>query len=86
MNFDLEAAAQATGGRAHGAVAGRSHIVTDSRTAGPGTAFVALVGEKHDAHDFLQQVAAAGVDLIGCDDLDAFAEFSAGSEKPGTGD
>lgn len=64
MNFDLEAAAQATGGLAHGATAGRSHIVTDSRTAGPGTAFVALVGEKHDAHDFLQQVAAAGVDFV----------------------
>ncbi len=64
MNFDLEAAAQATGGLAHGAAAAPSNIVTDSRTAGPGTAFVALVGEKHDAHDFLQQVAAAGVDFV----------------------
>ncbi len=39
-----------------------------------------------DAAAFWNELAAAGVDLIGCDDLDAFAEFSAGSEKPGTGD
>ena len=64
MNFDLEAAARATGGRAHGTAAPPSRIVTDSRLAGPGTAFVALVGDKHDAHDFLDQVAAAGVDYV----------------------
>lgn len=39
-----------------------------------------------DAAAFWNELAAAGVDLIGCDDLDAFAKFSAGSEKPGTGD
>ncbi len=72
MNFDLRSAAVATGGVVHGAEGDTpsatppppSRVVTDSRAAGPGTAFVALVGEKHDAHDFLGQVAAAGVDYV----------------------
>ena len=33
---------------------------TDSRTAGPGDLFVAVVGEHHDAHDFAAQAVAAG--------------------------
>ncbi|GLU30867.1 UDP-N-acetylmuramoyl-tripeptide--D-alanyl-D-alanine ligase [Trinickia caryophylli] len=36
-------------------------ISTDSRTAGPGDLFVALRGERFDAHDFLTDVAARGV-------------------------
>jgi UDP-N-acetylmuramoyl-tripeptide--D-alanyl-D-alanine ligase len=36
-------------------------ISTDSRTAGPGDLFVALKGERFDAHDFLPEVAARGV-------------------------
>jgi UDP-N-acetylmuramoyl-tripeptide--D-alanyl-D-alanine ligase len=32
-------------------------ISTDSRTAGPGDLFVALKGERFDAHDFLGQIA-----------------------------
>lgn len=39
-----------------------------------------------DAATFWNELTAAGVDLIGCDDLDAFADFAAGSEKPGTPD
>lgn len=35
-------------------------LTTDSRQAGPGGMFVALKGERHDAHDFLGDVAAAG--------------------------
>jgi UDP-N-acetylmuramoyl-tripeptide--D-alanyl-D-alanine ligase len=34
------------------------HLSTDSRTAGPGDLFVALKGERFDAHDFLPEVAA----------------------------
>ncbi|TKC90912.1 UDP-N-acetylmuramoyl-tripeptide--D-alanyl-D-alanine ligase [Trinickia terrae] len=36
-------------------------ISTDSRAAGPGDLFVALKGERFDAHDFLPDVAARGV-------------------------
>ena len=32
-------------------------ISTDSRTAGPGDLFVALKGDRFDAHDFLGEVA-----------------------------
>ncbi|NLT69114.1 MAG: UDP-N-acetylmuramoyl-tripeptide--D-alanyl-D-alanine ligase [Verrucomicrobiaceae bacterium] len=35
-------------------------LTTDSRQAGPDGIFVALKGERHDAHDFLGEVAAAG--------------------------
>ncbi|WP_133647354.1 UDP-N-acetylmuramoyl-tripeptide--D-alanyl-D-alanine ligase [Paraburkholderia flava] len=36
-------------------------VSTDSRTAGPGDLFVALKGERFDAHDFLADVAARNV-------------------------
>lgn len=36
-------------------------ISTDSRTAGPGDLFVALKGDRFDAHDFLAQVSERGV-------------------------
>ncbi|HKT99106.1 MAG TPA: UDP-N-acetylmuramoyl-tripeptide--D-alanyl-D-alanine ligase [Paraburkholderia sp.] len=36
-------------------------IATDSRTAGPGDLFVALKGERFDAHDFLSEVAGRHV-------------------------
>ncbi|WP_042270297.1 UDP-N-acetylmuramoyl-tripeptide--D-alanyl-D-alanine ligase [Paraburkholderia heleia] len=36
-------------------------ISTDSRTAGPGDLFVALKGERFDAHDFLGEVASRHV-------------------------
>lgn len=35
-------------------------VVVDSRTVGPGTLFVAIVGERFDGHDFLPVVFAAG--------------------------
>ncbi|MDC8803338.1 UDP-N-acetylmuramoyl-tripeptide--D-alanyl-D-alanine ligase [Halomonas pacifica] len=37
-----------------------ARIVTDSRRLAPGDLFVALVGERFDAHDFLVQVREAG--------------------------
>jgi UDP-N-acetylmuramoyl-tripeptide--D-alanyl-D-alanine ligase len=40
------------------------HVSTDSRTAGPGDLFVALKGERFDAHDFLPQVAARHVNAV----------------------
>ena len=32
----------------------------DSREAGPGSLFVAIVGERHDAHRFVDEVLAKG--------------------------
>jgi UDP-N-acetylmuramoyl-tripeptide--D-alanyl-D-alanine ligase len=39
-------------------------VCTDSREVEPGDVFVALVGEKHDAHAFLADVAARGAALV----------------------
>ncbi len=39
-------------------------VSTDSRTAGPGDLFVALKGERFDAHDFLADVAVRGVSAV----------------------
>lgn len=39
-------------------------VHTDSRIAGPGDLFVALVGERFDAHDFLSQVIAAKASAV----------------------
>jgi UDP-N-acetylmuramoyl-tripeptide--D-alanyl-D-alanine ligase len=36
-------------------------VATDSRKAGPGDLFVAIKGDRFDAHDFLGQVAASGI-------------------------
>ena len=38
-------------------------ILTDSRDAEAGDAFLALKGERFDAHDFIAQVAAQGCDI-----------------------
>ncbi len=37
-----------------------ARVHTDTRTLGPGDLFVALVGERFDAHDFLAQARGAG--------------------------
>jgi UDP-N-acetylmuramoyl-tripeptide--D-alanyl-D-alanine ligase len=44
-------------------------VSTDSRSVQPGSLFVALRGEKFDAHDFLDQVAAKGVAAVVVDQL-----------------
>src|SRR5262245_32523720 len=53
---------QATGAsKAHaGKAASFDGVCTDSRQLTPGCLFVALKGEKFDAHDFLDEVVAAG--------------------------
>ncbi|HEX9308058.1 MAG TPA: UDP-N-acetylmuramoyl-tripeptide--D-alanyl-D-alanine ligase [Anaeromyxobacter sp.] len=59
--FTADELVQATGGRWIGTppaeVAG---VSTDTRTIGPGTLFVALRGERFDAHDFLADAAGRG--------------------------
>lgn len=39
-------------------------VVTDSRKTGPGDLFVALAGERFDAHDFLAEVTQAGAAAV----------------------
>ncbi|MDN4575468.1 UDP-N-acetylmuramoyl-tripeptide--D-alanyl-D-alanine ligase [Pandoraea cepalis] len=41
-----------------------ARIVTDSRSVQPGDLFVAIQGERFDAHDFLADVARAGVAAV----------------------
>ena len=39
-------------------------VSTDTRTIAPGTLFVALVGDRFDAHDFLSNAVAAGASAL----------------------
>lgn len=39
-------------------------VSTDSRSIRPGDAFFALVGEKFDGHDYVEQVIAAGASVV----------------------
>ncbi|KWK96341.1 UDP-N-acetylmuramoyl-tripeptide--D-alanyl-D-alanine ligase [Burkholderia ubonensis] len=56
-----EAARLIQGATVHGdASVTFERVSTDSRTVGPGDLFVALKGERFDAHDFLADVAARG--------------------------
>ncbi|MCW3608981.1 UDP-N-acetylmuramoyl-tripeptide--D-alanyl-D-alanine ligase [Burkholderia cenocepacia] len=56
-----EAARLISGATVHGdAGVTFDRVSTDSRTVGPGDLFVALKGERFDAHDFLGDVAARG--------------------------
>ncbi|TAM54678.1 MAG: UDP-N-acetylmuramoyl-tripeptide--D-alanyl-D-alanine ligase [Paraburkholderia sp.] len=64
--FSLNEAAQWIAGatlRGDGAVA-IERVCTDSRTAGPGDLFVALQGDRFDAHEFLPEVAARGASAV----------------------
>jgi UDP-N-acetylmuramoyl-tripeptide--D-alanyl-D-alanine ligase len=80
--FSLGRVAALTGGELAGdADAHPERLTTDSRLAGPGVLFVALVGERFDANDFVAQVAEAGAlgavvsrrDLLSADWPDGFS-------------
>ncbi|HET7827128.1 MAG TPA: UDP-N-acetylmuramoyl-tripeptide--D-alanyl-D-alanine ligase [Anaeromyxobacter sp.] len=59
--FTAQELAAATGGRWLGAPPSElAGVSTDTRTLGPGSLFVALRGEKFDAHGFLAEAAAKG--------------------------
>ena len=52
-------------------------VSTDSRGAAPGSLFVALRGERFDAHDFLPEVAARGVAAVVVERLPAGLDIPA---------
>lgn len=63
MKLDGSTIASATGGTLHrDAPAG--DIVTDTRTLGAGSWFLAITGDRFDGHEFLEQAQAKGA--IGC--------------------
>src|SRR5580698_1395885 len=64
--LDARAAAVATGGHVARFTPGRAArgVTTDSRAVRAGSAFVALRGERHDGHDFVASVIAAGATLV----------------------
>jgi UDP-N-acetylmuramoyl-tripeptide--D-alanyl-D-alanine ligase len=78
VRFTPDELAQATGGRWLSAPPGGvlEGVSTDTRTIGPGALFVALKGERFDAHDYLAEAAAQGA---------AAAVVVAGRRPPSTG-
>ena len=59
MNFTASSIASITGGRLV-RDGGPGWIATDTRQIAPGAWFLALCGERFDAHDFIPQAVAAG--------------------------
>jgi len=70
MNWLLSQIAQAVGGRLIGADLAIDSVSTDTRAIGPGQLFVALAGERFDAHDFLDQATTAGAAALLVADAD----------------
>ena len=77
MRWSPDFVRRALGPAAAGAATGFSQISTDTRTLGPGALFVALKGERFDAHDHLAEArdrgAAAAVVRRGTPPVDGLA-------------
>ena len=66
-SFDTRAAALATGGEVvHAAHPSRAAVglTTDSRAVVAGGGFVALPGERHDGHDYIEKAIGSGAALV----------------------
>ncbi len=63
MRWDLDRVAAACGGRATGETSLES-VTTDSRAIGDAALFVAVRGENHDGHDFLEEAIASGAAAV----------------------
>jgi UDP-N-acetylmuramoyl-tripeptide--D-alanyl-D-alanine ligase len=70
--FSLTEAATLAGGEARGSDHTLQRVVTDSRLARAGDLFVALKGERFDAHDFVADVVARGAAVMVNADAPAF--------------
>jgi UDP-N-acetylmuramoyl-tripeptide--D-alanyl-D-alanine ligase len=77
-----------TDGHVRQAAAARAvtRVVTDSRKAGPEDVFVALRGERFDAHDFVPQVAAGGAAAVVVAEVRADWQLPAGCTVLEVGD
>ncbi|CAJ0773933.1 UDP-N-acetylmuramoyl-tripeptide--D-alanyl-D-alanine ligase [Ralstonia condita] len=64
MMHATDAAAWMAGAHLAGPDAAIHRVTTDSRTVQPGDLFVALIGERFDAHDFLPEVVARGAAAV----------------------
>ncbi len=64
MNWLLSQVAQAVQGRLIGADLNLEGVSTDTRAIAKGALFVALAGERFDAHDFLAQAVAGGAAAV----------------------
>ena len=60
MNWQLSQVANAVGGQLVGADVALSGVSTDTRAIAAGQLFIALSGERFDAHDFLAQAGESG--------------------------
>jgi UDP-N-acetylmuramoyl-tripeptide--D-alanyl-D-alanine ligase len=60
MNWLLSQVAEAVQGRLVGADIRLQGVSTDTRAIGAGQLFIALAGERFDAHDFLEQAVTSG--------------------------
>ena len=66
MQLSVSDIVKATGAKVSrsGSVSEFSGVSTDSRAIAAGSVFVALQGEKFDAHDFVSQAASAGASAV----------------------
>ena len=60
----LKTLADISGGTLHGADLTLADVTTDTRKVTAGSLFVALVGERFDAHDFAQDAIASGAQAL----------------------
>ena len=64
MNWLLSRVAEATGGQLVGQDLSLHGVTTDTRAVAAGQLFIALRGERFDAHDFLEAAVAAGAGAL----------------------
>jgi UDP-N-acetylmuramoyl-tripeptide--D-alanyl-D-alanine ligase len=58
--MDLDEAARAVAGKVHGAPVHFSGVTTDSRAVNAGDLFVALIGERFDGHEYVEEAFRRG--------------------------
>ena len=71
--FYLSELAKKAEGTLSGADIEVTSVTTDSRNCPKGSLFIALKGEKFDAHDFLEKAVASGAAALGVSRGDNFA-------------
>ncbi|WP_168416057.1 UDP-N-acetylmuramoyl-tripeptide--D-alanyl-D-alanine ligase [Erwinia amylovora] len=64
ISVTLQQVAQLTGGTLHGDDRAIADVTTDTRKAAEGSLFIALKGERFDAHDFVADAITAGCSAL----------------------